>query len=153
MGNRNPTWNQSFQFVDSDTDSGQGKLICQVFDWNRVMAHKFIAEVEVHFKDIVLEPNGFSKEHWYELWHADRTTGPTHHQGSLLLQFSQPVSARDMDASVSTPAPGSLNSTSNAQRPLPPGWKEYWSKSKQRPYFKNKVSGDSVWVIPDSAYK
>ncbi|KAG4071041.1 hypothetical protein HA402_001478 [Bradysia odoriphaga] len=28
------------------------------------------------------------------------------------------------------------------------GWRKYWSKTENRPYFWNKVSGESLWEIP-----
>ena len=28
------------------------------------------------------------------------------------------------------------------------GWKKFWSKRENRPYFWNKLTGESLWVMP-----
>lgn len=28
------------------------------------------------------------------------------------------------------------------------GWKKFWSKRENRPYFWNKLTGESLWVVP-----
>ncbi len=34
---------------------------------------------------------------------------------------------------------------------LPPGWKQHWSKSKQRPYYRFSSTGDTTWEMPTAS--
>ena len=38
-----------------------------------------------------------------------------------------------------------------SQRPLPPGWRQLWSKSQQQPYYQHKATRHCVWQAPDAS--
>jgi hypothetical protein len=38
--------------------------------------------------------------------------------------------------------------TPRGEEALPDGWKQYWSKTRQCYYYRNKASGHSSWVVP-----
>ena len=40
--------------------------------------------------------------------------------------------------------------TTSSFTSLPPGWKQYWSKSKNKPYYKQKGISATFWRIPES---
>lgn len=41
------------------------------------------------------------------------------------------------------PDPGELSVELQHQ-----GWKKFWSKRENRPYFWNKLTGESLWIMP-----
>jgi hypothetical protein len=52
-----------------------------------------------------------------------------------------------------SPAIGSPeNSNASQARQLPPGWKAYWSKSKNKPFYKKKGAPASFWQIPEEEW-
>ena len=34
---------------------------------------------------------------------------------------------------------------------LPPGWMQHWSKSKNKPYYRSRISGETTWEMPMAA--
>ena len=52
-----------------------------------------------------------------------------------------------------SPAIGSPEDSNASQaRQLPPGWKAYWSKSKNKPFYKKKGAPASFWQIPEEEW-
>lgn len=50
--------------------------------------------------------------------------------------------------------PGSVGLPGFMEHDLPPellqqGWRKFWSKRENRPYFWNKLSGESLWEMPN----
>lgn len=41
----------------------------------------------------------------------------------------------------------------HTNRSLPPEWRQFWSKSKLRPYFQHKATKRVVWEVPDSEWE
>ncbi|KAJ6647702.1 mRNA (2'-O-methyladenosine-N(6)-)-methyltransferase, partial [Pseudolycoriella hygida] len=49
-----------------------------------------------------------------------------------------------------TPGSVSIYSEELSHELVNQGWRKYWSKRENRPYFWNKVSGESLWEMPSS---
>lgn len=65
---------------------------------------------------------------------------------SLTSLSSQPITPRSK-------TPDSSQSSAKSRAQLPPGWKEYWSKSKHKPFYKLKETGATFWTLPDHVLK
>lgn len=47
-------------------------------------------------------------------------------------------------------APGMYPDTELSSEFQQQGWKKFWSKRENRPYFWNKLTGESLWVLPSA---
>lgn len=83
---------------------------------------------------------------------------PSAHYESVPLVVPTPIRMTpipDQNAlSAAQPHPGSVLGISGyMEHDLPPellqqGWRKFWSKRENRPYFWNKLSGESLWEMP-----
>ncbi|KAJ4442041.1 hypothetical protein ANN_11907 [Periplaneta americana] len=88
---------------------------------------------------------------------------PQHHNDNMSVLVPTPIKIPPvgLDSVIAHPSPGpQIPQTPHGIPPgvymepeLPPellqqGWRKFWSKRENRPYFWNKLTGDSLWEMP-----
>jgi len=137
--NRNPVWNEEYFFSFLDSDDAPSKLHIEVWDWNQVVQHSLIGSAVVDLEEIVLDAKGRSEQTWVPL--ELKVHGKTRVSSFVCVQFKS-EDAEETSNSRDCKIPDSPSSK------LPEGWKEYWSRSKNKPYYKNKHTGQTCWHLP-----
>ncbi|KOB64863.1 Uncharacterized protein OBRU01_18808, partial [Operophtera brumata] len=75
-------------------------------------------------------------------------TGTTHSDSSPEIQ-SSPSSSGETPQTPGAPVPLAPHLAAELHPDLiQQGWRKYWSKRENRPYFWNKLSGESMWELP-----
>ena len=102
-----------------------------------------IGKAQIALRDVLGSLNGQPK--WHPLVSPDEGSMEL---GSLCLR----VSSRRKDGVPPPGAAGRLLPVSEGSRaaaePLPEGWTEHWSKTKNKPFYSNKLTGVTCWQRP-----
>lgn len=89
-------------------------------------------------------------------------THPGPHYESVPVVVPTPIRMTPMpDPNLPPPQPlpgGPVGLGTLMEHDLPPellqqGWRKFWSKRENRPYFWNKLSGESLWEMPEFKLK
>ena len=96
-----------------------------------------------------------NKEMAVEEFHVQQVsalTGQLHTARDELAHMKDTV-PRSLKPVLKTSSPQkSPTQADNSRASLPPGWKEYWSKSKNKPFYKRKGDSATFWQIPEEEW-
>ena len=121
-----------------------------------------IGSVELRLAEVRLNDKGESNELWLDVMgkHHGRdgklcivltsnSPSPVFAEGRTQAERSvSPIERLASSETAAVMAMLTAEQEAEMSKPLPPGWKVYWSKSKNKPYYKHKESGQIVWNIP-----
>ena len=102
-----------------------------VQDWNLVQSAHLIGEANVLLRDIQVDVGGSSGSIWLELFRIDASTKKRENAGMIRMELLCDAPARILD-------------------PLPEDWSQHWSKTKNRPYYSHRKTGETRWSRPSS---
>lgn len=102
-----------------------------VQDWNLVQSAHLIGEATLFLRDIQVDLGGSSGSVWLELFRVDSSTKNRENAGMIRLELLCDAPDRILD-------------------PLPEDWSQHWSKTKNRPYYSHRKTGETRWSRPSS---
>lgn len=118
-----PVWDEEFSFPLSLEAADVLKI--EVKDWNLIMSAHSMGECEVRLCDVEVDAGGASGSMWVELVRGTLKECT----GSLRLEMSCDAPEKVSD-------------------PLPEQWSQHWSKTKSRPYYSHRKTGETRWSRP-----
>ncbi|WAR12142.1 CAPAM-like protein [Mya arenaria] len=78
-----------------------------------------------------------------------QTLGTNGNSGTIPnAEFQQPRPLQHQGSSGSLGSPGPLTSDDLSEELLQMGWRKYWSKRENMPYYFNKITNESLWETP-----